>query len=90
MDLSNIKSSGSAISKMFTGQAGLDISSNYTQAQRTAALQNSVGSTSGDISANGGTTISYTQNNYSPKALSRLEIYRQTQNQIATIKGAMV
>lgn len=31
--------------------------------------------------------ISFTQNNYSPTALSRLEIYRQTRNQLAALKG---
>lgn len=34
----------------------------------------------------GGTTFSYVQNNYSPKALSRKEIYRQTRNQFSSIK----
>jgi tape measure domain-containing protein len=34
----------------------------------------------------GNTTFSYVQNNYSPKALSRKEIYRQTRNQFSTIK----
>lgn len=29
----------------------------------------------------------FVQNNYSPKALSRMEIYRQTKNQVALIKG---
>lgn len=33
--------------------------------------------------------VTYTQNNYSPKALSRTEIYRQTQNQLSTIEGAI-
>ena len=33
--------------------------------------------------------INYTQNNYSPKALSRVEIYRQTQNQLNTMKGVV-
>ncbi len=32
-----------------------------------------------------GVTYNYTQNNYSPKALSRIEIYRQTRNQLSTI-----
>ena len=31
-------------------------------------------------------TISFTQVNNSPKALSRLEIYRQTRNQLALLK----
>ena len=33
-----------------------------------------------------GQTINFTQNNYSPKALSRYEIYRQTKNQLSTIR----
>ena len=32
-------------------------------------------------------TYQFVQNNYSPKALSRLEIYRQTKNQLETLKG---
>lgn len=31
--------------------------------------------------------FNFTQNNYSPKALSRVEIYRQTRSQIAQVKG---
>lgn len=34
-----------------------------------------------------GTTYNFTQNNYSPKALSRSEIYRQTRNQFSQLKG---
>ena len=29
----------------------------------------------------------FTQNNYSPKSLSRIDIYRQTKNQFAALKG---
>lgn len=36
--------------------------------------------------AGGNTTYSYVQNNYSPKALSRKEIYRQTKNQFSSMK----
>jgi phage-related protein len=34
-------------------------------------------------------TITFTQNNYSPKALSRIDIYRQTKNQFSAVKGAL-
>ncbi len=34
-------------------------------------------------------TIAYTQNNFSPKALSTVELYRQTNNQLSTLKGAL-
>ena len=32
-------------------------------------------------------SLVFTQNNYSPKALSRLDIYRQTKNQFSALKG---
>jgi phage-related protein len=38
--------------------------------------------------AAGGRVINYTQNNYSPRALSRREIYRQTHNALAFAGGA--
>lgn len=34
-----------------------------------------------------GKVFNFTQNNYSPKALSRIEIYRQTKNQFSALKG---
>ena len=34
-------------------------------------------------------SISFTQNNYSPKALSRSEIYRDTSNQFSMLKEAV-
>lgn len=34
-------------------------------------------------------TIKFEQNNYSPKALSEVELYRQTKNQLALAKGAL-
>lgn len=43
----------------------------------------------GNIVDNGGTTITFTQNNYSPTALNRTDIYRATNNQISQLKGAM-
>lgn len=36
---------------------------------------------------NQGKTYQFTQNNYSPKPLSRIDIYRQTKNQFSTMKG---
>ena len=35
---------------------------------------------------NGGQNVTFVQNNYSPKALSREEIYRQTKNQFAMVR----
>ena len=36
-----------------------------------------------------GNVVSLTQNNYSPVALSAADIYRQTRNQLSTVKGAL-
>lgn len=42
--------------------------------------------TEGIAGASGGVTYNFTQNNTSPKALSRLELYRQTKNQLNFVK----
>ena len=42
-----------------------------------------------DSQQNPGNTYNFTQNNYSPKALSRLDIYRQTRNQFTRMKGVV-
>lgn len=47
--------------------------------ENAAANQNGSGSS--------GNTYTFTQNNFSPKALSRTDIYRQTKNQFAAMKG---
>lgn len=39
-----------------------------------------------DASISGGSVVNYTQNNYSPKALSSVEIYRQTKNQLNSLE----
>lgn len=47
---------------------------------------NNVGTTTNGTNRNG-SVIYFTQNNNSPKALSRLEIYRQTKNALANVQG---
>ena len=47
------------------------------------------GQNGGADSGAGSQTINYTQNNYSPKSLSRYEIYRQTRKQLSQFKGAL-
>ena len=41
------------------------------------------------IAAAGGTSVKFEQNNYSPKALTPIEIYRQTRNQLSQVKSAL-
>ena len=78
LDLSGLRGKAGQIQGLFPHQS--------------LAMASSIGIGSNSATVNGvpvaGTTqINYTQNNYSPKALSRIEIYRQTKNQISMIKG---
>lgn len=86
--LKKIGSSISAVSKATGGGFGLSTALGTAMAiasSRKSGQQSSSGGSSGKSS---GTTYNFTQNNYSPKALSRMEIYRQTKNQFAALKGA--
>lgn len=85
VDLSNVERSSATIDTLLGGMKTANVgavNASFESARFAKAdLQNQNGS--------GGNTITYTQNNYSPKALSRYEIYRQTKNQIRTLKGAL-
>lgn len=48
-----------------------------------------IGQNGGEALAGKTQQINFTQNNYSPKSLTRYEIYRQTQNQLSQLKGAL-
>lgn len=72
----------------------LDLSNVTAGARQLNGLINNsrvnAGISSDDSNQNGtvlGNGMTFVQNNYSPKALSRIEIYRQTRNQFAMAKG---
>lgn len=80
LDLSDVETKGQRLSALFSRTQAVSISSGM-KAAREAEIQ----------AANGGTNPSrnnynFTQNNYSPKALSRVEIYRQTKNQFSAME----
>ena len=77
VDLSDVKSSVSKINTMFSSTQATSISSGLNSGK-------TVGKSSS--ASSGATTYNFTQNNYSPKALSRIDIYRQTKNQFSTLK----
>ena len=66
-----------------------DLSPTANNANRISALMSGTTSTANAVGsqATTATGMSFVQNNYSPKALTRLEIYRQTKNQFAQLKG---
>lgn len=59
-----------------------DLKANVGIAKNTLSSGVSSGGNSGSGSAGGNTTLNFYQTNNSPKSLSRLEIYRQTKNQL--------
>ena len=89
VDLSNVKQSAKDYSKMF-GSTLMDLG---TTASKVSAASNgaSTGQTSKVNSENspGGTSIQFTQNIHSPKALSRIDIYRDTRSQLSAAREVL-
>lgn len=54
-----------------------------------ANRQNALAANNPETNSSTQPSISFTQNNYSPKALSRIDIYRDTKNQLSRMKGAL-
>lgn len=57
---------------------------------RAVAKEMQTATAAANITNNNNKAYSFVQNNYSPKALSRLDIYRQTKNFTAMLKGASI
>ena len=57
---------------------------------RAVAKEMQTATAAANITNNNNKAYNFVQNNYSPKALSRLDIYRQTKNLTAMLKGAAV
>lgn len=79
LDLSNVKSGVKTIHTM--------LSTNKAYQANTSIGVNREVELSGQ-NVKTGNVYQFTQNNYSPKALSRIDIYRQTRNQFANIERA--
>jgi hypothetical protein len=79
LDLSDVETGTGRLNALFSRTQAMSISAGRN---RTAEEIQNGGNVSGS-----GNIYSFTQNNYSPKALSRLEIYRQTKNQFSAMKG---
>lgn len=87
VDLSDVVSGSKQINGLLTGKRGLNIGSIRTRVPNIQTESSSVSSTNQNGGNSQTPSIQFTQNNYSPKPLSRIEIYRQTRNQISTLKG---
>lgn len=69
--------------------ASINVNSSSLLASRIASGMSFSSANQNGSKASGGNTYSFTQNNYSPKALSSTEIYRRTNNQFTAMKGAL-
>jgi len=90
LDLSSVKKDAGQISKLVTPES-ISIDSSYAKAAYVASnyASNMAAAQQGTDPPGSGSTLNYTQNNYSPKALSPADIYRQTNNQLSKAKGAL-
>ena len=89
LDLSSVKKDAGSINGLLPA-AAVDIDSAYSKARYVAAgyARNQAAATQ-ETERAPAPSLSYVQNNYSPKALSQATIYRQTKNQLSRAKGAL-
>jgi tape measure domain-containing protein len=84
LDLSDVRT-GARLMQGLMGVGTLSISAPRSLASSIAAPQSEYnGTISPDASRE--TPVTYIQNNYSPKALSPIEVYRMTRNQLSTLR----
>ena len=79
LDLSEVESKSHKLNTLFSRTQAITLGGSIN-ASKARENQNE------DPHSNGGTSYNFTQNNYSPKALSRTEIYRQTKNQFSAME----
>lgn len=79
IDLSSVQSGAKRLSAILSQSQAMKINSDIER-NASKTIQN------GDNTPAVGNSYSFTQNNYSPKALSKVEIYRQTKNQFSAMK----
>jgi tape measure domain-containing protein len=84
VDLSEVEKGAQAIGGIFADAAPPVIGVPVVDTSQLGVVG---GGMSSDQTA--GTTVNYTQNNYSPDALSEVDIYRQTNNQLSQLASAV-
>ena len=85
LDLSELKRNSGALGRILPGRH-LSVVGSYSAAADAAPVGTTTDATDGSTTA---PLIAYTQNNYSPKAISTADVYRQTKNQLSTVRKAV-
>lgn len=80
LDLSDVNKKSKTLNSMFSRKMAASASSEIGGRQSSVRSSNT-------SSGQSGNSYQFIQNNYSPKALSRVEIYRRTKNQFSEVKG---
>lgn len=80
LDLSDVTEGAGRLSALLSRNQAMKISAGMER-EGASVVQN------GGTTPTSGNNYNFTQNNYSPKALSRIDIYRQTKNQFSALKG---
>lgn len=80
LDLSDVTEGVGRLSALLSRNQAMKISAGMER-EGASVVQN------GGATPASGNNYNFTQNNYSPKALSRIDIYRQTKNQFSALKG---
>lgn len=80
LDLSDVEAGTGRLNTLFSRNRAMSVSAGMNDHSSGMEVQNGGNSSTGN-------TYQFTQNNYSPKALSRIDIYRQTKNQFSAMKG---
>src|SRR5580765_1280143 len=84
LDLTQVRSQAGELSKLTT-VAPITAAVSLKQASRISPITPDAQT----VAALGGSAVHFEQNNYSPKALTNVEIYRQTRNQLSQLKTAL-
>lgn len=86
LDLSKFKSDASSMNGLFSDPSTMAAYSS----QQASAIENERSQAEGDddaVTDKSGVTLNFTQNNTSPKAIDTIDTYRNTKNQISSVKG---
>lgn len=82
LDLSDVKSGITKLNTMVSSTKAANVS---TKVNETASTNQN----GGKVATSSTSNFNFTQNNYSPKALSRVDIYRQTKNQFSSFERSV-
>lgn len=88
LDLTEVKKGASQIGGLLD-QNKIDVGSVYMKAKALDPTAQDSSSSTKTPTTTPPPVLNYTQNNYSPKAINPTDLYRQTKNQISTVKGAL-